>query len=75
MIPKASGGRVTWENAVTACKTCNHKKGTKLWKPLRHPYKPDYYNLVAKWKNRPIHIEHESWNQYLGIEDARLANG
>ena len=71
MIPRANGGKTTWENSVAACKPCNHKKGTKLWKPMRMPYKPDYYNLVAKWKNRPIHIEHPSWNQYLGIEGQR----
>jgi hypothetical protein len=42
---------------------------------MRLPYKPDYYNLVAKWKNRPIHIEHPSWMQYLGVEDKRMVNG
>lgn len=74
MIPRSAGGRVTWENAVTACKSCNTKKGTKLWKPLRAPYRPDYYSLVANWRNRPIHIEHPSWYQYLGLEEQR-ANG
>ena len=71
MIPKASGGKVNWENAVTACKTCNHKKGTKLWKPMNMPYKPDYYQLVNKWRGRPVHIQHDSWYQYLGIDDQR----
>lgn len=75
MIPRSSGGKVTWENAVTACKPCNHKKGTKLWKPLRMPYKPDYYQLVSKWRNRPVSIQHPSWMQYLGIEDQQHAVG
>jgi 5-methylcytosine-specific restriction endonuclease McrA len=75
MIPKASGGKVNWENAVTACKPCNHKKGTKLWKPMNMPYKPDYYQLVNKWKGRPVHIQHSSWYQYLGIEDKQQAQG
>jgi 5-methylcytosine-specific restriction endonuclease McrA len=75
MIPRSAGGKVNWENAVTACKPCNHKKGTKLWKPLRMPYKPDYYNLVAKWRNRPITIEHTSWYEYLGIEQRKEATG
>jgi 5-methylcytosine-specific restriction endonuclease McrA len=75
MIPRSAGGKVNWENAVTACKPCNHKKGTKLWKPLRMPYKPDYYNLVAKWRNRPITIEHPSWYEYLGIEQRKEATG
>jgi len=75
VVPRSNGGITTWENSVTACKSCNHKKGSKLWKPLRMPYKPDYYQLVAKWKNRPVHIEHPSWNQYLGIQDQRKASG
>ena len=54
VIPRASGGKTNWENTVTACKPCNHKKGTKLWKPTRMPFKPDYYNLVNKWKNQII---------------------
>jgi 5-methylcytosine-specific restriction endonuclease McrA len=74
MIPKASGGKVNWENAVTACKPCNHKKGTKLWKPMNMPYKPDYYQLVNKWKGRPVHIQHSTWYQYLGIDEKQQAN-
>ena len=68
VIPRAGGGKVTWENAVACCHPCNHKKGTKLWKPMRMPYKPDYYQLVNKWRNRPVHIEHPSWYEYLGLE-------
>jgi 5-methylcytosine-specific restriction endonuclease McrA len=75
VIPKANGGVINWENAVTACKACNHKKGTKLWKPARMPYKPDYYHLWNKWKHRPVHIEHPSWYQYLGIDKQQIATG
>lgn len=73
VIPRASGGKTNWENTVTACKPCNHKKGTKLWKPTRMPFKPDYYNLVNKWKNQGVHIRNESWYQYLGIDRQRAA--
>lgn len=71
VIPRASGGKTNWENTVTACKPCNHKKGSKLQTPLRMPYKPDYYSLVGKWKNMPVHIKHPSWEKYLGLD--RLA--
>lgn len=71
VVPRSTGGKTNWENSVTACKTCNHKKGSKLWKPMRMPYKPDYYQLVNKWKSRPLHIEHPSWYQYLGLETQR----
>ena len=69
VIPRASGGRITWENAVTCCHSCNSKKGTKLWKPMRLPFKPNYYQLVNRWKSRPVYIEHESWIPYLGLQE------
>lgn len=75
MIPRASGGKTTWENSVTACKSCNFKKGSKLWKPLRAPFKPDYYSLIAQWKNKNIHISNPGWCKYLGIEEyARVSS-
>lgn len=67
VYPRTSGGRTNWENCATACKPCNMKKGAKLQKPLREPYKPDYYNLVSKWKNRPVKIQQESWLKYLDL--------
>lgn len=67
VIPRSAGGKTNWENAVTACKPCNHKKGSKLIKPKVMPYRPEYWNLVNKWKKRPVQIQHESWYQYLGI--------
>jgi 5-methylcytosine-specific restriction endonuclease McrA len=75
VIPRASGGKTTWENSVTACKVCNYKKGSKLQKPIRAPFKPDYYGLVAKWKNRPFHVSHGSWYQYLGISESAMLKG
>lgn len=77
VVPRASGGKTTWENCVTACKPCNHKKGSKWIKPITKPYRPDYYGLVASWKGRSshIHIQHPSWYQYLGIEQAVAVTG
>lgn len=37
VIPLACGGSHTKENVVAACKRCNSKKHTKLWKPKYHP--------------------------------------
>lgn len=68
VIPRMAGGRTTWENCVTSCKSCNSLKGHKTnIKPKTKPYKPDYYSLVAKWKLRPFTVRQASWNQYLGI--------
>lgn len=69
VIPRASGGKTTWENSVTACKPCNYKKGSKLQKPKRMPFKPDFYNLVNKWKNQGIRVNNPSWLKYLGVDE------
>ncbi len=34
IIPRSKGGQTTWENLVTCCKICNHKKGSKNLKDL-----------------------------------------
>lgn len=67
VIPRVAGGKTTWDNCTTACKDCNSRKGHKLQKPLRMPFKPDYYSLVKQWKSRPFHVQHESWAKYLGV--------
>ena len=75
VIPKMIGGKTNFENCVTSCKPCNHKKGSKLMKPIREPYKPDYYSLVGKWRNRPITVPCESWYKYLGINHQDVGVG
>lgn len=71
VMPRVAGGRTTWENCVTSCKTCNGNKGHKInIKPMRMPYKPDYYNLVGKWKDTDFKVKQASWNQYLGLDKA-----
>jgi hypothetical protein len=62
-----AGGKTNWENCSTSCKSCNWNKGSELHKPLRKPYKPDYYSLVGKWKNQPITVPDPVWYKYLGI--------
>ena len=68
VVPRAAGGKTTWENCVTSCKSCNHDKGSKLIRPKTMPYRPEYYNLVNKWKTMPFTVRRESWNQYLGVQ-------
>ncbi len=33
VIPRSRGGRTNWENVVTACQTCNLRKGNRLPAP------------------------------------------
>ena len=47
IVPKSRGGEDTWNNLVTACKTCNHKKAdrtpSEAGMPLVYvPYVPNY---------------------------------
>lgn len=65
--PVSRGGKTTWDNTVTACAPCNSNKSdkTKGWKPLRAPYKPDYYELVNKRKKEPFHLAHPSWAEFM----------
>jgi 5-methylcytosine-specific restriction endonuclease McrA len=51
VIPRSRGGNHSWENLVTACQACNHKKGSKLPEEAgmllrRKPFEPSYVALV-----------------------------
>lgn len=63
ILPKSRGGPDTWENLVTACKSCNNIKGNKTPKEakmtlMNKPSKPHHLiylkqfvtNLDDKWK-------------------------
>lgn len=53
VVPRHSGGKHTWDNLVSACRTCNHRKGGKTLEEtrirlLRQPFEPKgngYYVL------------------------------
>ena len=71
--PKSKGGQFTWPNSVAACKKCNNeKKNTinyRVWKPIREPYRPNYYELAKKMlKHKNIEPE---WAQYLAFLDPK----
>lgn len=73
VIPRSQGGKTNWENCVTACKSCNHKKGDSLYVPLSKPYRPDYWALAAAWRNRTVQIPDPKWNQYLNLDKVKVA--
>lgn len=51
VVPKAKGGKSTWENCVCACKTCNHSKGDRNLKETgmflkSKPYMPTINEFI-----------------------------
>ena len=70
LLPKSKGGVTDWENVVTACSTCNVKKGGKLFevsgmKLFNKPYRPTVDDLHKNGRNFPPNFLHESWMDYL----------
>jgi len=57
IVPKSRGGQNTWMNVVTACKSCNGKKGSKTLKEARMellyaPYAPSHFeNMILQNRN------------------------
>lgn len=68
VVPRASGGQTTWDNIVTACKSCNAVKGNRscdavgMW-PLRAPARPKRLRLrgeIIDAESAP-----EEWQAFL----------
>lgn len=70
LIPRSKGGQTTWDNVVTACASCNLKKGNKLpqqikmW-PRQKPVRPTTHGLHANGRFFPPNYLHESWMDFL----------
>ena len=70
LLPKSKGGITDWENVVTACSTCNVKKGGRLFsisgmQLFRKPFRPTVDDLHENGRNFPPNFLHESWMDYL----------
>lgn len=65
VLPRARNGKDTWENLVTACRSCNSEKGHLLleeWgKPDPKPARPHHLLLIQK---NQIVVPDE-WRPYL----------
>ena len=66
VLPKSRGGASTWDNLVTACKTCNAKKGDytpeEAKMPLqKRPFKPSFIMFLKNFVGTP----EEDWLPYL----------
>jgi len=70
IIPKCIGGKTTWTNVVSACTSCNVKKGKRLLKFTdmcldKMPLKPTSEQLQHNGRNFPPNYLHKSWRDYL----------
>lgn len=70
VIPRRLGGRTTWENIITACGTCNMKKGGRTPKqaamPVQmKPIRPTSWQLQQQGKMFPPNYLHETWRDWL----------
>jgi 5-methylcytosine-specific restriction endonuclease McrA len=76
VIPRAQGGRTTWENVVCCCIDCNLSKGARtpeqagiklLKMPLRPRWTPTFRTQVGK-------VRYREWLPFLGVADASYWN-
>ncbi|MEX0809602.1 MAG: HNH endonuclease [Dongiaceae bacterium] len=70
VVPRSRGGRTVWENVVTACQTCNLRKGNCLphrvgMFPRRRPSQPSTWELQDNGRGFPPNYLHESWRDFL----------
>ena len=71
VIPRSKGGKSTWTNLVTACQSCNSKKGDYSldrveMKLSNTPIKPSYLAFI-KMTNGTLR---EDWKPYLNPKKA-----
>ena len=78
LVPRYFNGKTTWNNVVSACTSCNLKKGRRLLKHSdmklkKMPTRPTSFQLQNNGRNFPPNFLHESWRDYL-YWDTELQN-
>lgn len=69
IVPRSQGGDDTWENLITACESCNRRKGNRTpqqagMQLLIRPRRPHY---LLFWLRGAEEID-TSWRPYLMLE-------
>ena len=67
VMPRHRGGRHTWENLVTACKTCNHRKAGRTPQEAKmllanQPLQPRVNNYYVVY---PYLNSEEGWRKFI----------
>ncbi|PXF47713.1 hypothetical protein BWQ96_02395 [Gracilariopsis chorda] len=71
VIPRCKGGKTNWQNVVTACVSCNHRKGRLLLSEMAElrlrtaPRQPTNFELQANAKRFPPRYLHHTWRDYV----------
>ncbi|MDA5192630.1 HNH endonuclease [Govanella unica] len=70
VVPRAYGGRTTWQNVTTACAPCNWRKGGRTPReadmlPSHWPFQPTVQQLQMNGRHFPPNYLHQSWRDYL----------
>lgn len=68
VIPRSRGGESTWDNLVTCCRSCNHRKGDRSPEEagMRLLKRPQAYNLhVNRQIIRYLGRADQAWRKYL----------
>lgn len=76
VVPRAQGGRTTWENIVCSCIACNLRKGCKTpelagMRLLRKPMRPRWYQVLRPpFARAPC----DDWRPFLNLADMSYWN-
>jgi len=70
VVPRARGGKTTWQNVVASCGPCNLRKGSLSLRQARMslkrtPDQPSSHELLNAGRKFPPNHLHESWMDYL----------
>lgn len=75
VLPRHRGGKHTWDNLVTACKTCNHRKAGRTpaearMRLLTEPHRPhvSHYYVFYPYLN-----SRQGWRKFVPGWDEELA--
>ena len=76
VVPRAHGGRSTWENVVCSCISCNRRKGGRTpsqagMRLIRKPARPRWSPVLTVVNGREGYPE---WRPFLSIVDASYWN-
>jgi 5-methylcytosine-specific restriction endonuclease McrA len=76
VVPRAQGGRTTWENVVCCCIDCNLSKGARTpeqagIKLLKTPARPRW---TPTFRTQAGKVRYREWLPFLGVADASYWN-